>query len=107
MEGLSLAPLVALIVFLGVYPKPVLERIELSVVALVSHVSGPLGFTEAEGPPRLEGSTEELVVVAEAAEEAAAEEAGEGEGGEPGAEEPGTEGGADEGWAGENQEEGE
>ncbi len=38
-EGLVLAPLIALIVFLGVYPKPVLERIEPSVDALVTHVS--------------------------------------------------------------------
>ena len=32
-EGLVLAPLLGLIVFLGVYPKPVLERIEPSVDA--------------------------------------------------------------------------
>jgi len=37
-EGLVMAPLVALIVFLGVYPKPVLDRIEPSVKALVAHV---------------------------------------------------------------------
>lgn len=37
-EGLVMAPLLGLIVFLGVYPKPVLERIEPSVVALVAHV---------------------------------------------------------------------
>ncbi len=33
-----MAPLLALIVFLGVYPKPVLERIEPSVDALISHI---------------------------------------------------------------------
>ena len=33
-----MAPLIGLIVFLGVYPKPVLERIEPSVEALVAHV---------------------------------------------------------------------
>ena len=33
-----MAPLLGLIVFLGVYPKPVLERIEPSVDALVAHV---------------------------------------------------------------------
>ena len=37
-EGLVMAPLLALIVFLGVYPKPVLERIQPSVDALIAHV---------------------------------------------------------------------
>jgi NADH-quinone oxidoreductase subunit M len=37
-EGLVLAPLVGLIVFLGVYPKPVLDRITPSVDGLVAHV---------------------------------------------------------------------
>ena len=33
-----MAPLLALIVFLGVYPKPMLERIEPSVDRLVAHI---------------------------------------------------------------------
>jgi len=37
-EGLVVAPLVALIVFLGVYPKPVLDRITPSVDRLVNRV---------------------------------------------------------------------
>jgi NADH-quinone oxidoreductase subunit M len=37
-EGLVMAPLIGLIVFLGVYPKPVLERIQPSVDALIAHV---------------------------------------------------------------------
>jgi NADH-quinone oxidoreductase subunit M len=37
-EGLVMAPLIALIVFLGVYPKPVLDRIQPSVEALIAHV---------------------------------------------------------------------
>jgi len=37
-EGLVLAPLVLVIVFLGVYPKPVLDRITPSVDAVVAHV---------------------------------------------------------------------
>jgi NADH-quinone oxidoreductase subunit M len=37
-EGLGLLPLLVLIVVLGVYPKPLLERIEPSVQALVEHV---------------------------------------------------------------------
>ena len=37
-EGLVLAPLLGLIVFLGVYPKPVLDRIAPSVDGIVAHV---------------------------------------------------------------------
>ena len=37
-EGLVMAPLLALIVFLGVYPKPMLERVEPAVAELVAHV---------------------------------------------------------------------
>ena len=33
-----MAPLIGLIVFLGVYPKPVLDRIQPSVEALIAHV---------------------------------------------------------------------
>jgi NADH-quinone oxidoreductase subunit M len=40
-EGLVLAPLIGLIVFLGVYPKPVLERIQPSVQQLLEHVEDP------------------------------------------------------------------
>ncbi len=41
-------PLLGLIVFLGVYPKPVLERIEPSVAALVSHIEGATEFEEPD-----------------------------------------------------------
>jgi NADH-quinone oxidoreductase subunit M len=37
-ERLVLVPLIALIVFLGVYPKPVLDRIEPSVKVMVEHM---------------------------------------------------------------------
>ncbi len=37
-EGCVLAPLVVGIIFLGIYPKPVLDRIEPSVVSLVEHI---------------------------------------------------------------------
>jgi NADH-quinone oxidoreductase subunit M len=37
-DGLVLAPLLAAIVFLGVYPKPMLERIEPAVDKLIEHV---------------------------------------------------------------------
>jgi NADH-quinone oxidoreductase subunit M len=43
-EGLVMAPLVALIVFLGVYPKPVLERMEPSVDRLIEHVDDNSDF---------------------------------------------------------------
>src|SRR3546814_5623422 len=45
-EGAILAPLLGLIVFLGVYPKPVLERMEPSVSALVSHIEDHSDFVE-------------------------------------------------------------
>lgn len=38
-EGLVLLPFIAAIVFTGVYPKPLLDRIEPSVDALVEHVA--------------------------------------------------------------------
>jgi NADH-quinone oxidoreductase subunit M len=38
-EGMFMAPLVVLIVFLGLYPKPMLDRIEPSVKELVAHVA--------------------------------------------------------------------
>jgi NADH-quinone oxidoreductase subunit M len=41
-----MAPFLALIVFLGVYPKPILERIEPSVAALVEHVEATTDFEE-------------------------------------------------------------
>ena len=46
-EALVLAPLLALIVGMGVYPKPVLERMEPAVDALVAHVEEHVdGFHE-------------------------------------------------------------
>jgi NADH-quinone oxidoreductase subunit M len=45
-EGLVMAPLVALIVFMGVYPKPFLDRIEPSVDRLVHHVEDNSGHRE-------------------------------------------------------------
>ena len=46
-EGLVMAPLLAAIVFMGVYPKPVIERIEPAVDAIVAHVEDNVaGFAE-------------------------------------------------------------
>jgi NADH-quinone oxidoreductase subunit M len=53
-EGLIMAPLLGLIVFLGVYPKPVLERMEPSVGLLIEHVEANSDYVEpsvsTEGP---------------------------------------------------------
>lgn len=81
-EFLSLAPLLALIVFMGVYPKPVLERMEPSVQALVSHIEANVsGFTEPEpDAPQTPATAEDLTHTLEDAEaEAEAEEAEAGE----------------------------
>ena len=45
-EGLVMAPLLAGILFLGVYPKPMLDRIEPSVHRLVDHVEQHTDFVE-------------------------------------------------------------
>ena len=47
-EGAVLAPLIALIVFLGVYPKPVLERMQPSVDRLITHVEDNSDFVSPE-----------------------------------------------------------
>lgn len=45
-EGLVLLPLIGIIVFTGVYPKPLLDRIEPSVGTLIEHVSDKTGYVE-------------------------------------------------------------
>ena len=47
-ERLVMAPLLVAIVFLGVYPKPVLERIEPSVDRLVAHLEAHTDFRQPE-----------------------------------------------------------
>ena len=48
-EGLIIAPLLFLIVFLGLYPAPMLERIGPSVDALVAHVDEQVdSFTQVD-----------------------------------------------------------
>ena len=47
-EGAILVPFIAAIFFMGLYPKPVLERMEPAVDALIVHVDGTVdGFDEA------------------------------------------------------------
>jgi NADH-quinone oxidoreductase subunit M len=45
-EVAVLAPFIVAIVFTGIYPKPILERIEPAVVSLVEHVESRSGFVE-------------------------------------------------------------
>jgi NADH-quinone oxidoreductase subunit M len=47
-EGLVMVPLLAGIVFLGVYPKPVLERMEPSVQRLIQHVDDHSDFQQPD-----------------------------------------------------------
>ena len=59
LERLLMAPLIILIVFLGVYPKPVLDRIDPSVNQLVAHVEKATGHFQpsvaTKGPTALGG----------------------------------------------------
>jgi NADH-quinone oxidoreductase subunit M len=46
-EGLVMAPFLAAIVFMGVYPKPVIDRVEPAVDAIIAHVEDNVaGFAE-------------------------------------------------------------
>jgi NADH-quinone oxidoreductase subunit M len=73
-EGLLMAPLVGLIVFLGVYPKPVLDRMEPSVDELIVHVEDNVDDFR-EPSPKL--TTDDIPAVAEDARSGA--DAGEGD----------------------------
>ena len=42
----SCAPLIAIIVFIGVYPKPMLDRIQPSVDRLIAHVEDKTDYVE-------------------------------------------------------------
>jgi NADH-quinone oxidoreductase subunit M len=47
-EMVTLAPLLALSLFLGIYPKPLLDRVEPSVKALIEHVEERSDYTQPE-----------------------------------------------------------
>lgn len=49
-EGLILLPLIGLIFFMGIYPKPVLERIEPSVKRLLDHVEAHSDYRQPTVP---------------------------------------------------------
>ena len=75
-EGLVMAPLIGLIVFLGVYPKPVLDRIEPAVNRLVAHVEEFSGERQPAVAEVGKEAKEGVYVRAEAEEDAAHEEEG-------------------------------
>lgn len=56
-EGLVLAPLLALIVFMGVYPKPFFDRMEPAVTRLVAHVEDNSDYVQ----PAVATEGEEIV----------------------------------------------
>jgi NADH-quinone oxidoreductase subunit M len=61
----SILPLLGLIVFLGVYPKPVLDRIEPAVDELIAHIEANVdGFEEPEPEPIVEHDQRDLLVEA-------------------------------------------
>ncbi len=57
-EGLVLVPLLAAIVFMGVYPRPVLDRVQPAVDRLVRHIDDRSSFDEPEPEPAPAASTE-------------------------------------------------
>ncbi len=54
-EGMVLLPFLAAIVFCGVYPKPMLDRIEPSVKALIEHVENNTNYVEPDVGSHAEG----------------------------------------------------
>ena len=85
-EGLVMAPLLFLIVFMGLFPKPFLERIEPSVIKLVHHVEANSDHRE----PSVSTRGDEVVPESERRSEADATAEGEhgtGHGDEHGSEE--------------------
>ena len=47
-EASVLVPLIGIIVFTGIYPKPMLDRIEPAVNALITHVEERTGYDEPQ-----------------------------------------------------------
>ena len=89
-EGLVMAPLVALIVIMGVYPKPFIERIEPAVAKLVTHVEDNSDYVE----PAVATKGDKIVPASERrAEEGGSEHAGTEPAAEGGAADHGTESG--------------
>ena len=68
-EGAVMAPLVALIVFLGVFPRPVLERIEPAVDRLIAHVERGSDYVQPDVTRDGTGSVDVVGPVAAPGEE--------------------------------------
>ena len=64
-EGLAMVPLIGLIVFMGVYPKPVFDRIEPAVARLVQHVEDNSDYVE----PKVATEGEDIVPESERRQE--------------------------------------
>ena len=91
-ELLGILPLLVLIVFMGVYPKPVLDRIEPSVDALIDRMENSVtDFQENEPDQRPRTGADGLVAEAESSEESHDDGHGDENGGDEGAEGHGTE----------------
>ena len=75
-EGLVLLPFLGLIVFMGVYPKPVLDRIEPSIDALITRVEANTDYVEPE--PTIQIGEHDTEAPAHGDEPADAEEEGDG-----------------------------
>ena len=76
-EALVMAPLVGIIVFMGVYPKPFFDRIEPAVTRLVEHIEDNSDYRE----PKVATEGEEIVPESERRQEG--EHGGEHAEGEP------------------------
>ena len=60
-EGLVMVPFLAAIVFMGVYPKPVIERVEPAVDAIIAHVEDNVaGFAEPVADVQLPVKVDDL-----------------------------------------------
>ncbi len=80
-EFLSILPLLALIIGMGVYPKPILDRIEPAVDDLIAHIEANVdGFDEPEPDAPAEHDPRDLLIEAFHEAEASHGEATEGEG---------------------------
>jgi NADH-quinone oxidoreductase subunit M len=71
-EGMVLAPLIALIIVMGVYPRPFLERIEPAVDRLIAHVEDNSDYVE----PAVATEGEEIVPASQRRAEAHGDESG-------------------------------
>jgi len=84
-EGLVMAPFLAAIVFMGVYPKPVIERIEPAVDAIIAHVEyNVAGFAEPVADVHPSVSLEDLARSTDDADHNGGDGGGEHNGGDDG-----------------------